>query len=89
MLPSVTNWPGEREPSCTDVEIANETPEAAWFSDFKSCLLSDPEAVGDDNLMQLELHVSNQAFLCTLAYLLLVNHTKKVHLSINVAVRVS
>ena len=56
MLPSTTNWPGEREPSRDDVEVANETPGAAWFSEFKSCLLSDPEAFGDEDLMKLELN---------------------------------
>lgn len=57
MSPSETNWPGEREPSRDDVEVANEIPGAAFFSEFKNCLLSDPEAVGDENLMNLDLNV--------------------------------
>ena len=63
MSPSVTNWPGEREPSRDDVEVANETPEAAFFSEFKSCLLSDPEAFGNESLMNLELNVHNPTLL--------------------------
>ncbi|KIW24040.1 uncharacterized protein PV07_09779 [Cladophialophora immunda] len=58
MLSSATNWPGEREPARDDVQVANETPEAAFFSQFKSCLLADPEAFGDESLMNLELDLT-------------------------------
>lgn len=52
-----SNWPGEREPSRHDVEVANELPEPAFLSEFKKCLLSSPEALYNENLMHLDLQV--------------------------------
>ena len=48
-------WPGEREPSHLDVEVANELPEPAFLSDFKRELLSSPKAKEKPKLMHLDL----------------------------------
>ena len=88
-----SNWPGEREPSGHDVEIANELPEPAFLSGFKSCLLSSPEAVDNESLMHLDLHVRRNSFEDSPVALwltwLLVECTQKIHLPTNAAIRVS
>lgn len=50
-----SSWPGERDASRRDVEVANEIPEPGLLSDFKRALLASPEAVGMDRLMHVEL----------------------------------
>ena len=59
-LPSTSaesNWPGERDPSHNDVQVANEVPESAFLSDFKRRLMSSCDASGNQSLMHLDLHV--------------------------------
>ncbi|CRG82907.1 hypothetical protein PISL3812_00254 [Talaromyces islandicus] len=57
---SESNWPGEREPSSYDVQIANELPSAAFLSDFKAALLASSDAAGNQNLMCLDLQLNEQ-----------------------------
>lgn len=50
-----SSWPGERDASRRDVEVANEIPEPGLLSDFKRALLASPDAAGTDCLMHMEL----------------------------------
>lgn len=50
-----SSWPGERDASRRDVEVANEIPEPGLLSDFKRALLASPDALGIDRLMHMEL----------------------------------
>ena len=50
-----SSWPGERDASRRDVELANEIPEPALLSDFKRSLLASQDAVGVDRLLHMEL----------------------------------
>lgn len=52
-----SNWPGEREPSCHDVQVAAELPDSAFLSDLKISLLSSSDAADNQNLMHLDLQV--------------------------------
>ncbi len=54
---SQSSWPGEREPARHDVEVAHELPESAFLLEFKSCIMSDSEALGNESLMHLDLQV--------------------------------
>jgi hypothetical protein len=66
MMLSITSpessWPGERDASRRDVEVANEIPEPGLLSDFKRALLASPDALGIDRLMHMELGGRVNAF---------------------------
>lgn len=48
-------WPGDRNPSRHDVEVATELLEPAFLSDFKKALLAHPDAEDTRDLMHLDL----------------------------------
>lgn len=50
-----SSWPGERDASRRDVEVANEIPEPGLLSDFKRALLASADALSIDRLMHMEL----------------------------------
>jgi hypothetical protein len=58
-IPQAQNWPGEREPSSHDVSSANDLPEPAFLSGFKSCLLADTETLEVEDLMHLDLQAGH------------------------------
>lgn len=55
--PLESSWPGEREPSIHDVQVANESPEPAFLAAFKRSILASSEAAGNQSLMHLDLQV--------------------------------
>lgn len=50
-----SSWPGERNPSPRDVEIANESLDPGFLNTFKNNLLASSAAQNNDNLMHVQL----------------------------------
>ena len=64
-----SSWPGERDPSLSDVEQANELPKPDVLSDFKKALLSSQHLSGNLRLMRLQL--TNEV--CTVTLMMLID----------------
>ena len=87
---SESNWPGERDPSRDDVQVANELPEPAFLSDFKRSLLSSSDASENLSLMHLDFQVRQAVpgvnFVLTTP---IVGRAEKVHLPSSDIIRLS
>ena len=64
-----SSWPGERDPSRLDVEIANELPKPDVLCDFKKALLSSQHA--SENLRLMHLQLNTEVGIATLVMLLI------------------
>jgi len=78
-----SSWPGERDASRRDVEVANEIPEPGLLSDFKRALLASPDALNIDRLMHMELgsRVNESHEKDDLVLIILGTASKTIHIS--------